>query len=161
MHESLSATSTIHAPSSAVFAMLADPAFHAALDGTGRVRRSLARPITRAGEVLRLVMHDENHPDGVDELCNEVLVFDPPYEILWRAGHVGPSGRIERSGWVWGFELSEIGPSETVVTHRSWSAVGTGPRTHTPFRPSSAEDLAIALRHLAGLVEGAAVLFVE
>ena len=37
-NESLSATVTIKAPAETVFAIIADPASHAAIDGTGWVR---------------------------------------------------------------------------------------------------------------------------
>jgi uncharacterized protein YndB with AHSA1/START domain len=36
--DSVSATVVINAPAEAIFAVLADPAKHAAIDGTGRVR---------------------------------------------------------------------------------------------------------------------------
>ncbi len=155
MHETVSATTTIHASSQAVFAVLADPALHAGIDGTGRVRASLdGRRITRAGPVFRVEMFHENHPDGSYEMCNEVLAFDAPYEISWRPGYVGPTGELEFGGWVWGYELSEIGPMETVVTHRyDWSAVGPGPRQHLSFPPFPADHLDTSLRNLAEFVE--------
>ena len=39
--ESLGATTTIHAPAEAIFTLLADPAEHAAIEGTGWVREPL------------------------------------------------------------------------------------------------------------------------
>src|SRR6266498_665126 len=48
--ETVSATTIIHAPAEAIFAVLADPARHAAIDGTGWVRQSLdSKPLTAAG----------------------------------------------------------------------------------------------------------------
>ncbi len=47
--ESVSATTIINAPAAAVFAVLADPAKHAAIDGTGWVRESLdGKPLATA-----------------------------------------------------------------------------------------------------------------
>ena len=39
--ETVSATTTIETSAATVFAVLADPSRHAAIDGTGRVRQSL------------------------------------------------------------------------------------------------------------------------
>lgn len=52
--DSASATTVINAPAEAIFAVLADPAKHAAIDGTGWVCESLdstplARPPRRTG----------------------------------------------------------------------------------------------------------------
>src|SRR5436190_19920857 len=63
--ESVSATTTIGASAETVFAVLADPSRHAAVDGTGRVRDSLDdQRLTGAGQIFRVAMYHENHPDG-------------------------------------------------------------------------------------------------
>ena len=47
--DSVSATTVINAPAEAIFAVLADPAKHAAIDGTGWVREALdSKPLTAA-----------------------------------------------------------------------------------------------------------------
>ena len=49
--ETISATTIINAPAEAIFAVLADPAKHAAIDGTGWVREPLdGQPLTAAGQ---------------------------------------------------------------------------------------------------------------
>ncbi len=58
--EKVSATLTVAAPASRVFAVLADPTTHAAIDGTGWVQESADRaPLTEAGQIFRMDMH---HP---------------------------------------------------------------------------------------------------
>ncbi len=48
--DTVSATTVIDAPAEVIFAVLADPATHAAIDGTGWVRESLdGRPLTADG----------------------------------------------------------------------------------------------------------------
>src|SRR5882757_6462340 len=52
--ESVSATTIIDAPAEAIFAVLAYPARHAAIDGTGWVLEALeGKPLTAAGQVFR------------------------------------------------------------------------------------------------------------
>jgi hypothetical protein len=63
--ESVSATTMIDAPEHVIFGVLANPGEHAAIDGTGRVREALdSQPLTAAGQIFRMAMYHENHPDG-------------------------------------------------------------------------------------------------
>ena len=53
--ESVSATTIIDAPADVIFGVLADPAKHAAIDGTGRVREPLdSQPLTAARQNFRV-----------------------------------------------------------------------------------------------------------
>jgi len=77
--DSVSATRVINAPAEAIFAVLADPAKHAAIDGTGWVREtSDSKPLTASGQIFRMSMYHPNHPDGNYETANRVQVYDPP-----------------------------------------------------------------------------------
>ena len=59
--------------------MLADPAKHAAIDGTGWVRGPGAgKRLAAAGQIFRMSMYHPGHPDGDYQLANRVQVFDPP-----------------------------------------------------------------------------------
>ena len=63
--DTVSAATIINAPAQAISAVLADPARHAAIDGTGGVRESLDnKPLTAAGQVFRMAMYHAGHPDG-------------------------------------------------------------------------------------------------
>ena len=85
--ETVSATRIINAPAEAVFAVLADPAAHAAIDGTGWVREPLdSQPLTAAGQVFRVGMYHAGHPDGNYQMANRVQVFDSPQAISWEPG---------------------------------------------------------------------------
>lgn len=61
--EHVSATLTVAAPAGGVFAVLADPATHSAIDGTGWVQEAADRaPLTEVGQILRMDMYHPNHP---------------------------------------------------------------------------------------------------
>src|SRR5256884_9340918 len=75
--ERVAASRTIEAAPEAVFAVLADPSVHAEIDGTGWGRGSLdSGRITGAGQVFRMAMYHENHPDKDYKMANLVEVFD-------------------------------------------------------------------------------------
>ncbi len=85
--ERVTASTMIEAAREAVFAMLADPSSHADIDGTGWVRGSLdGDRITAAGQVFRMAMYHENHPDKDYKIANRVEVFDEPQAIAWQPG---------------------------------------------------------------------------
>ncbi|MGH3212607.1 MAG: SRPBCC family protein [Trebonia sp.] len=157
--ETVSATTIIDAPAEAVFAALADPGMHAAIDGTGWVRDSLdGQPLTAAGQVFRIAMYHPNHPEGNYEMANRVQVFDPPRAISWEPGQDTGDGSLRFGGWVWRYDLTPAGPSGTEVTlSYDWSAVPDVLRKHIRFPPFPPDHLGNSLAHLAGLVTSAAV----
>jgi len=152
--DSLSATTIIHAPAEVVFAVLADPTRHAAIDGTGWVGGPIeSEPLTAAGQVFRMAMYHPNHPDGTYQVANRVQVFDPPNAISWETGQETDDGSLTFGGWVWRYDLTPVGPSETEVTlSYDWSAVPQSLRQHIGFPPFPADHLGNSLAHLAALV---------
>jgi hypothetical protein len=73
--ETVSARTTISASAETVFAVLADPSRHPAIDGTGWVCESLdGQRLTGSGQIFRMAMYHPNHPDGGYEMANQVLV---------------------------------------------------------------------------------------
>jgi uncharacterized protein YndB with AHSA1/START domain len=152
--ETLSATTIIDAPAEAVFAVLADPAKHAAIDGTGWVQQSLdGHPLTEPGQVFRMTMYHANHPDGTYQMANQVQVFDPPHAISWQPGQEAGDGSLSFGGWVWRYDLTPDGPSRTSVTlSYDWSAVPGPIRQHIAFPPFPPEHLDNSLAHLADIV---------
>ena len=69
--ETVSAATIINAPAEAIFAVLADPARHAAIDGTGWVREYVdSTPLIAAGQVFRMAMCHAGHPDGTYQMAN-------------------------------------------------------------------------------------------
>jgi uncharacterized protein YndB with AHSA1/START domain len=152
--ENVSATLTVAAPATRVFAVLADPAAHAAIDGTGWVQEAADRaPLTEAGQIFRMDMYHSGHPDGDYQVVNKVVVLDPPRAIGWLTGTEKGDGRLEFGGWIWRYDLAPLGPSETEVTLTyDWSAVPQFIRERgIRFPPFGPEHLPNSLHHLAEL----------
>ena len=152
--ESVSATTVINAPAEAIFAVLADPAKHAAIDGTGWVREPAdSQPLTAAGQVFRMAMYNDNVPGGHYRMANRVQVFDPPRAISWEPGQDTGDGSLRFGGWVWRYDLAPAGPSGTTVTlSYDWSAVPGSLRQHIGFPPFPPDHLGNSLARLGGLV---------
>ena len=150
----ISVSITIKAPAEAIFAVLIDPAKHAAIDGTGWVRDPLDRQLlTASGQIFRMAMYHANHPNGNYEMANRVQVFDPPHAISWEPGHDPGDGNLRFGGWIWRYDLAPLGPSETEVRlSYDWSAVPEVVRQQGQFPPFSPDHLDNSLTRLAELV---------
>jgi hypothetical protein len=157
--ENVRAILTVAAPASRVFAVLADPTTHAAIDGTGWVQESAdPAPLTEAGQIFRMDMHHANHPNGDYQVVNKVQVLDPPRAIGWLTGTDKGDGHLEFGGWIWRYDLASSGPSETEVTLTyDWSAVPQFIRERgIQFPPFGPEHLTNSLHHLAELAAATA-----
>ncbi|HVA60508.1 MAG TPA: SRPBCC family protein [Mycobacteriales bacterium] len=152
-NESVSATAVINVPADVIFGVLADPAKHAAIDGTGWVREPLdSQPLTAAGQIFRMAMYHENRPDGGYQMANRVQVFDPPSAISWEPGHYTGDGSLGFGGWIWRYDLAPAGPYKTKVTLTyDWSTVPDSLREHIGFPPFRPDHLGNSLAHLAEL----------
>ena len=153
--ETVSATTTISTSAETVFAVLADPSRHAAIDGTGWVRDSVdSQRLTGSGQIFRVAMYHPNHPDCSYEMANQVRAFEPPRVISWKPGYVSPAtGKLESGGWIWRCDLTQLGPDETKITlSYDWSAVGPVPRQRIQFLPVTPDHLDNSLSHLAAIV---------
>lgn len=151
--ETVRATAIIDAPAEVIFGVLADPAKHSAIDGTGWVRDSLdAQPVTAAGQMFRMAMYHPNHPDKDYRMSNRVQVFDRPRAISWEPGYDAGDGKVGFGGWIWRYDLTPAGPAKTEVTLTyDWSAVPDAVREHIPFPPFAPDHLENSLTHLAEL----------
>jgi uncharacterized protein YndB with AHSA1/START domain len=151
--EWVSANIVIDAPAEVIFGVLADPAKHAAIDGTGWVREPLdSQPLTAARQIFRMAMYHENHPDGGYQMANRVQAFDPPSAISWEPGHDTGDGSVRFAGWIWRYDLGPAGPDKTQVTLTyDWSAVPDAIREHIQFPPFRPDHLDNSLAHLAAL----------
>jgi len=153
--EHMHATTSIKAPVEAVFDVLTDPSTHAAIDGTGWVREPHdGMRLSETGQVFRMAMYHDNHPDKDYEMANRVEVFDPPHAIAWQPGQGPDDANIEYGGWIWRYDLKPAGPTQTEVTlSYDWSAVPAHMREFIQFPPFDQQHLDTSLKHLAGLAE--------
>lgn len=151
-NETVSAVTTIKAPAETVFAVLADPTSHAAIDGTGWLREALdGEHLIGAGQIFRMSMYHDNHPDGSYEMANKVRDFDPPRTLSWEPGqYAADGGDLEIGGWIWRYDLTPVSQSETEVTlSYDWSAVPQFLREQIQFPPFTSDHLHNSLSHLA------------
>ena len=151
--ETLQVSRTIEAPIETVFGVLADPANHAAIDGTGWVREPLEPgALTEVGQIFGMGMYHANHPDGDYRMHNRVEVLAPPRAIAWQPGQYGPDGEIGYGGWSWRYDLAEEGPGACGATLTyDWSAVPAFLREHIAFPPFGEDHLTRSLDNLARL----------
>jgi hypothetical protein len=98
--EKVSATLDMPVSADRVFAVLADPATHAAIDGTGWVQEAAdPAPLTEVGQIFRMDMYHAGHPDGNYRVVNKVQALDPPRAIGWLTGQEKGDGQLEFGGW--------------------------------------------------------------
>ena len=117
----ISVAREIAASSDVVFAVLADPARHPEIDGSGMLRSATSSgTITDVGGTFTMGMHNDEMGDY--EMINYVVEFQPGRRIAWEPA-LSQAGRAEdesdvgaRSGHRWGFELVSLGPDRTRVT---------------------------------------------
>jgi len=160
--ESLSATITVPASLDAVFAVLADPPSHVAVDGrvsdpstrrTGWIGRAIdGEPLTRSGQVFRMGMYHPDHPDGHYVTANQVRDFDRPRRISWATGTEDADGVLSFGGWVWRYDLTAAGDGTTEVRLTyDWSGATEHAREIIGFPPFGVEHLETSLRRLMQL----------
>jgi uncharacterized protein YndB with AHSA1/START domain len=158
--ETLSATTTVQAPPEAVFAVLADPTSHAAINGqvggtasnkTGWVSEALdSEPLTEVGQVFRMGM---SHPRGAYRVANQVRELDRPSAISWATGTEDDEGNLSFGGWVWRYTITPAGEEATEVRLTyDWSDATPEARETIHFPPFGVDHLQDSLGRLAEVV---------
>lgn len=108
MSRSVSRSTVVEAPPSAVFALLADPRRHPDFDGSGSVKSSLSAP-ARLSLGARFGMRMRIAAPYV--ISNKVVEFEEDRRIAWR--HMGRH--------VWRYELEPAGAGTRVIETFDWS----------------------------------------
>jgi hypothetical protein len=116
----VSALRRIAAPATEIFGVLADPANHPALDGSGMLRAAPAQPVlTRAGDTFMMTMYLRELGDYL--MLNQVIAFVPDRRIIWEPtpGDEVASRNAElpigtSQGYSWGFQLRPHGGTTLV-----------------------------------------------
>ncbi|OKH79034.1 polyketide cyclase [Mycobacterium sp. SWH-M3] len=153
--ESLSTARTIDVSAETVFAVLADPTTHQAIDGTGWVRESLdGKRLGEVGQIFRMAMYHDNFGGMHYEIANRVEVFEPPHAIAWLPGQGDDDANLDFGGWTWRYDLKPLGDDRTEVTLTyDWSAVPQAIRDEIQFPPFDPQHLDNSLKHLAELAQ--------
>jgi hypothetical protein len=67
-----------------MFALLADPTTHSAIDGTGWVQEAVDRaPLTEVGQIFRMDMYHPGHPDGDYQVVNKATRAEQKASRQW------------------------------------------------------------------------------
>jgi uncharacterized protein YndB with AHSA1/START domain len=119
--QSVSVSRRIAASPAVVFAVLADPARHPGIDGSGMVVQAVGHPvISRVGDTFTMRMHNSGMGDY--EMTNHVVEYVPGRRIAWepalsRASRAQDQAGIgTRTHHRWSYELTPDGPDGTLVT---------------------------------------------
>jgi uncharacterized protein YndB with AHSA1/START domain len=130
-----------------LFELLADPANHQDIDGSGMVRAAPgSTPVTEVGQSFVMDMH---LPGREYQMENHVTAFEADRLIEWKPARVGS----EPVGMLWRWELEAVGEDKTRVVHTyDWSAV-TDPAVleRVTFPRVPAADLERSVRRLGTL----------
>jgi hypothetical protein len=117
----VSVSRQISAPAEELFAVLADPARHPVIDGSGMLREGTASAvITGVGDIFTMNMHNDEMGEYV--MANHVVEYVPNRKIGWEpvlqtASRAEDQGDVDaRSGHRWIYELTPVGPDVTLVT---------------------------------------------
>jgi hypothetical protein len=135
----------IDAPAGRIFALLADPARHEVIDGSGTVRSADSpQLLTAEGQRFRMHMHREDR-GGAYATDNIVTTFRPDRALGWATTYPDQ----EPLGYTHTYLLEPDGDDRTVVTQiYDWSGV-TDPDLLHLFPRISADELATTLNRLA------------
>ena len=105
----LSATRVVPATPQQIFDLLADPAQHSTIDGSGSIRKPLSDAPARLALGARFGM---DMKIGVPyKITNEVVEFDEPKQIAWR--HFG--------GHIWRYILEPVEGGTRVTEQFDWN----------------------------------------
>ena len=140
----------------AIFALLADPATHATIDGSGMVVASIdATTITGVGDTFDMDMDRTPIGDipGLTDykVRNHVTRFEQDRLIEWTAGAIDspPVGHL----YAW--ELEPAGDGSTMVTLScDWSAISDEARSRVNWPVVPLSMLETSMANLAALAEG-------
>ncbi len=113
---------TIPAEPAAVFAVLANPAGHVAIDSSGMLMSAEGDPVTAVGD--RFVVHMDrqalnDYPMGRYDVTVVITAFEPDREIAWTVhGQIDPP-----LGHVYGYRLEPVDGGTLVTSYYDWSAI--------------------------------------
>jgi len=149
------ATAQIDASVETVFALLADPARHAGVEGTGWVGDPVdGGVLTAVGQVFRMGMRSPGD-GGAYVTANQVDVFEENRSIGWGTGGIDAQGEVWLGGWTWRYDLEPVGGGRCSVTLTyDWSGVGETWRQRIAFPPFEEGYLESSLGHLSALASG-------
>ena len=155
----VSASRSIAAPAAKIFQVLADPANHPALDGSGMLRAAPGQPVpSRAGDTFTMGMY---LPElGNYLMLNRIIAFEQDRRIAWEPtpGDAVASRNAElpvgtSQGYSWGFQLQPDGDTTIVTQLFDCTEAAQGIRDAVGDGQSWVPAMARTLERLAAIVE--------
>jgi hypothetical protein len=117
----VSVSRTISAPADKLFGILADPARHPHIDGSGMVLEpSSGAVLTGVGDVFTMKMHNDEM--GYYEMANTVVQYELNRRIGWEPALHAASREQDQAGigdpgaHLWAYELVPVDGGVTLVT---------------------------------------------
>lgn len=113
---------TIEAEPAAVFAVLADPQGHVAIDSSGMLLDASGGPVAAVGDEFVVHMDREalnDYPMGKYDVTVVITAFEPDREIAWTI-----LGQIEPPiGHVYGYRLEPTDEGTLATSYYDWSEI--------------------------------------
>lgn len=123
----LEVSRVVHAPAAEVFALLADPGRHRAIDGSGFLQGTESGPVTATGDVFSMEMYRDDL--GSWRTVNTVIEYEPGAAIGW-SPNLDPDcplasqiGDMITGGHSYVYRLRETGDGTEVRQVYDWSGV--------------------------------------
>jgi uncharacterized protein YndB with AHSA1/START domain len=116
----VSVSRTIDVPAGKLFDLIADPANHPRIDGSGMLREASGGAISGVGDVFTMKMY--NNEMGGYEMANHVVAYEPGRRIGWEpvmkaASRAEDQADIgDRADYSWCYELTPLSAESTLVT---------------------------------------------
>jgi hypothetical protein len=105
-----------------VFAVLADPQGHVAIDSSGMLMDATGDPVTAVGDTFVVHMDRESlndYPLGLYDVTVQIVTFEQDREIAWTiVGQIKP-----QIGHVYGYRLEPADGGTLVTSYYDWSDI--------------------------------------
>lgn len=121
--ERIEVSRTVTAEPSAIFAVLADPQGHVAIDSSGMLQDATGDPVAAVDDTFVVHMDREalnDFPLGLYDVTIQIVTFEPDREIAWLV-----RGQLDL-GHVYGYRLEpadEDGAGTVVTSYYDWSGI--------------------------------------
>lgn len=120
MNRRIDVPRTIEAPPQAIFAILADPQGHVAIDSSGMLMSATGETVRGVGDTFVVRMDREalnDYPLGLYDVTVSITAFEPDRTIGWTV-----LGAIEPPlGHVYGYTLEPVDGGTVVTSYYDWS----------------------------------------
>jgi hypothetical protein len=119
MPERLEVQRAVAASAGEIFAVLADPGGHVAIDSSGMLMAASGEAVAKVGDTFVVHMDREalnDYPLGLYDVTVEIVTFEPDREIAWTI-----RSKLDL-GHVYGYRLEPIAEGTLVTSYYDWSA---------------------------------------